>query len=328
MARVPSRPVEQILRDRGLDIPVEDTFQELADRGHELEVDARGEDVVDRWLNRKLAEVELSRGELEEYALSLGEHLNHVTHEGWATWVSGFEQRAAGLFIAVEATIQQLDRIHEARVKVEDGDMARLGLTAFDFVNALGIRTYDEIILDHQEWMDELAAQSPEVVEQSPLLQFFTDDFNALARESHQSLRNKIVGQATLTAELDGTDAPTPGEGMFGEGNTIWLRATAGFDRLVTSEDVNEVSRMVEEALGVSARNSFCLQSGRNVDCFVKFDKQLMGTDLLQNFKSRLEEGFETGAINPTLKAFVVVDKEKVSEEIPAAVGEPATELV
>lgn len=214
MEELTHRHPETIIEERGLNVPMEETFLEMADTGREIEERLRGEDVVERWLAKPLAEVKLTRRELEEYALSLGEHLTHIVREGWATWIAGFEERAAGLFIAVEATIQQLDRIHMAREEAEDGAMGALALTAFDFVNALGIRSYDEVIVDHQEWMDELAAQSPEIVDLSPLLQFFTRDFNALATEAHPSLRNKIIGQAAVTREMSTTEAPTATEGL------------------------------------------------------------------------------------------------------------------
>lgn len=214
MARLELRTAEEIIDDYGLGLSLEGDFIRIASEGVETEVDLRGEDIVDRWLSHQLATVTLTRQELEEYALSLGEHLTHIVREGWATHIAGFEERAAGLFIAVEATIQQLDRIRTAREEAELTGESELAMTAFDFVNALGIRSYDEVIIDHDDWMDELASQSPEIVEQSPLLQFFVQDFHSLAREAHPSLRNKIVGQAAVEAEMAEVEAPQAAEGV------------------------------------------------------------------------------------------------------------------
>jgi hypothetical protein len=210
MTTVMNRNPETIVDERGLGVPMEDTMLTMAERGRETEIELRGTDVVERWLTHELSRVELSRRELEDYALSLGEHLVHITREGWATHIAGFEDRAAGLFIAVEATIQQLDRIYGAREQAEAEGTATLAMTAFDYVNALGLRSYDEVIADHGEWLEHLNSESPDVVEQSPLLQFFTEDFQALQDEVHPQLKNKVAGQSAMTA----TDAPNPTEGV------------------------------------------------------------------------------------------------------------------
>lgn len=217
MTHIELRTAEEIIDDHGLDLFMEDDFIRLARAGVQTEVDLRGEDVVDRWLSQHLATVTLTRKEIEEYALSLGEHLTHIVREGWATHMAGFDERAAGLFIAVEATIQQLDRLRDAREIAERSGEAELALTPFDFVNGLSIRTYQEIIIDHDDWMDELASQSPGIVEASPLLQFFRDDFHSLHRDAHTELRNKVVGQAAVEAAARQVSAPNPDEGVEAE---------------------------------------------------------------------------------------------------------------
>lgn len=146
-----------------------------------------GAENVERWTSPTFAQVTLTDNEAEELALSMGHHRNLIRDEGRGSWEAGYDERGAGLFLAVGATNALLDRIRQAREEAGDGNVT-LGLSQMDLVNALGTDSYGRIIRDHRQWMDSL---DDRLVENGRLLGFFKADFRDLER-SHEAMQSKL----------------------------------------------------------------------------------------------------------------------------------------
>lgn len=165
---------------------LDEVDERLAERGTKCAESLYGEETVKEWTKPGFKEVDLGDTELEELALSLGEHRNHIRDEGRAAAEAGFDERACGLYLGVRETNKLLKRIKEVR-----GTDESLKLSQFDFVNLLGTLSYERIIDDHANWMNQLFRVNRDLVTSTPLLKSFRKDFNEL-ENTHEEMQRKI----------------------------------------------------------------------------------------------------------------------------------------
>lgn len=104
--------------------------------------------------------------------------------------IAGFKRRGAGLLFAIDQSYRLLLKILSVR-----GTDQPLELSPFDFVNLLGIKTYERVVDDHANWMNELQRSNPSVIQKSGLLQFFRDDFEELANVHDKMERGLLEAQ-------------------------------------------------------------------------------------------------------------------------------------
>lgn len=171
--------------------------ENLANEGLRYALNTRGREVVENWSDTSFAHTELSKKELEELALSIGHHRRILQGEVEGSEDGGFPSRAGGLKFAIKESNRLLERINKVNKELESpDDIARLDLSQFDFINTLGTNSYQRITDDHVKWMDRLNKNNPAIINKSPLLQFFTNDFQEL-NNAHDMMQTKTINAVT-----------------------------------------------------------------------------------------------------------------------------------
>lgn len=205
--------VRREVRDRMVGTPLGDTDDQLANRGLTMAEDIWGRRTVRKWARPDFVTVPWESAiERDEAVLTLGEHRNHIRDEGRASYeawraaadagngelADTFKKRAAGLLWAVGETGRLIGRLGST----PPGEP--IPLSQIDTVNlAVGLDTYQDIILDHHRGMKRLIDS---VENAGDLTDFFDQDFMALAH-THWDMEASFAGDTSLHGgNPDGND--------------------------------------------------------------------------------------------------------------------------
>lgn len=209
--------VRRAVRDRMVGTPLGDTDDELARRGLTMAEDIWGRETITQWARPNFAKVPwTSEIERDEAVLTMGEHRNHIRDEGRAAYeawraaeeagntelAERLKKRAGGLLWAVMESGRLIGRLGATPL----GEP--IAISQIDAVNlAVGLDTYQDIILDHHRGMKRLIDS---VADAGELTAFFDRDFTQLAH-THWDMEGSFGGNIELWEETrsgDDTDSP------------------------------------------------------------------------------------------------------------------------